>query len=566
MISRFYHPVILIVLCLSFAFIGCGGSGGGSSGGGDGGGGSTTTSAQISEDNAAELSTGALAMGQSANIVDPSQASQDNLGAEDSRDVYFRAVMTPQILSNAARSIDLSPQVHQSSVEANYTETDTIEGSCGGQVDYTITVNDLSGDFTGTFSFLDYCEDGVIINGEADVAGIVDLGSGDILSITFWFDDLSDGTITMNGKIFMDFLDSPILCTMNASCTDEITGKVYQVKNYNLNIWEYPDRIEVKISGWFYYPGYGSVTVSTEKKFVIYDGDEWPSSGILLVFGANNTKAKLEAIDNIFYRVYADTNGDGVYDFDSENLAWSEYPPFRGIIINGSYLQFRTYPDATRNQYRGYVEFLKYGQPIDESDIASIVLKDPDQNEVTIDQIAFDRGDSYFGFWNPGTQQVDYFGPWAYSGYVIYFPEGATFSSGNYTYEATTDQGYKLSQILNFPGKLELAVVDSTTMTSEWINGDLKLSWTHPDPGGENDQIRIWLFSEENGFQLPLMIRLPENATEVTIPEQVINDVKQLSNTDTMSWMVQLRATEPATYNSYARSYSDGKPIGGWSN
>ena len=32
--SRFYHPVILIILCLSFAFIGCGGSGGGSSGGG----------------------------------------------------------------------------------------------------------------------------------------------------------------------------------------------------------------------------------------------------------------------------------------------------------------------------------------------------------------------------------------------------------------------------------------------------------------------------------------------------------------------------------------------------
>jgi len=34
--SRFYHPVLLIVLCLSFAFIGCGS--GGSSGGGNGGG------------------------------------------------------------------------------------------------------------------------------------------------------------------------------------------------------------------------------------------------------------------------------------------------------------------------------------------------------------------------------------------------------------------------------------------------------------------------------------------------------------------------------------------------
>jgi hypothetical protein len=563
--SRFYHIVILIILCLSFAFTGCGGSGGGSSGGG--GGGNGTTAAEISGNNAADLATGALAMGQSADIVDLSQASQDNLNSEDSRDDHFRVARIPEVLANAARSIDFSPRVQQSSVKANYTETGSIPGPCGGEVAYTITINELSGEFTGTFSFLDYCEDGVILNGETDVEGIADLDTGDILSITFWFDDLSDGTITMNGNIFMDFSDSPILCTMNAYCTDEITGKVYQVKNYNLNIWEYPDRIEVEISGWFYYPGYGSVTVSTEEIFVIYDGDEWPSSGILLIFGANNTKAKLEAINFQWYRVYADTDGDGVYDFDSENLAWSEYPPFRGIIMNHSYLQFRTYSDAARNQYRGWLEFLKYGQPIEESDIATIVLKDPDQNVVTIDQITFTVEEYYFGYWDSGTLQVVYNGPWAYSGYGIYFPEATTFSTGNYTYEATTDQGYKLSEVRYFPGKLELPVVDSATMTSEWINGDLKLSWTIPVPSDQHDQVRVWLYNEQKNPEVPLMIRFPNDSAEVTIPAQVINNVKQLSNNvQTMQWLVLLYAIENTTNNSYARSFSAMKTIDGWSN
>ena len=104
-------------------------------------------------------------------------------------------------------------------------------------------------------------------------------------------------------------------------------------------------------------------------------------------------------------------------------------------------------------------------------------------------------------------------------------------------------------------------------MTSEWINGDLKLSWTHPDPGGENDQLRVLLYNEQKNPEIPLMIRLPENATEVTIPAQDINNVRQLSNNvQTMDWLVLLYAHEGITNNSYARSFSDRKTIDGWSN
>jgi len=268
----------------------------------------------------------------------------------------------------------------------------------------------------------------------------------------------------------------------------------------------------------------------------------------------------------------------GLYYQNGDTLGWTKvwktapytltagdvtYPV---IEIVGSYLQYRTYSDPAKSKYRGWVGFENNAQPIDESDIEDIVLKDQDQKEVVIDQIAFSRGDYYFGYWNSGTQQVVYSGPRFYTGFNIYFPEGATFSSGNYTYEATTSQGIKLSDVRYFPGKLELAVVDSSTMASEWINGDLKLTWTNPDPGGPFDEVRVWLFSEENGWEIYLQISLPNTASEVTIPQQWINKVKQLSGTDTMSWCILFNAYESTTNNLYARSISDEKPIDGWSN
>ncbi len=107
-------------------------------------------------------------------------------------------------------------------------------------------------------------------------------------------------------------------------------------------------------------------------------------------------------------------------------------------------------------------------------------------------------------------------------------------------------------------------VVDSKSMDSEWINGDLKLTWTNPDPGG-SDKVVVWLFSEENGFELYLNIGLPNTASEVTIPEEWVNNVKQLSKSNAMRWLIQLRVWNDITNNNYARSQSDSKTIDGWS-
>jgi hypothetical protein len=551
--------------------MGCGG-GGGSGGGiepdpGEGAYTGKTTPAEIDENNATHIAAGAFAAGQAGMVMTSSEASQDDQGPTELQIDNFRTLKVPRILGDAARSMDLNAPLHQLSfrAEANRTVTGSDDGPCGGSVSYTITINDKSGEFEGAFIFSDYCDYGVTISGEADVKGTADPDSGDIITITFRFDNLSDGTMTMDGKMSMDFSDSPLICTLTAYLKDETTEKVYWAKNYSLNIYEYPGYLEVEIFGKFYHPDHGYVDVSTEEAFVIYDGDDWPSSGILLMIGANNTKVKLTAIDSTQCRIEADTDGDGVYDWDSGPLEWSNLHAFDEFEILASYVQYRTFGDDTENEYRGWMSFLNNGHPIEASDITDIALIGPDQNEVDITVGDFWNTEYYYGSWNPDDQQVYYSGPYVESGFSVYFPNyfpnGPTLAEGNYTYEATTMSGSVLSQTHYFPGKLELEVVDSATMNSEWIDGDLKLTWTLPDPVGPFDQVRVRL---QSGDQIYLILRLANTASEVTIPQEWINNVKQLSNADTMDWNVLLYAYDSTTNNQYARSQSALKAIEDW--
>jgi len=61
----------------------------------------------------------------------------------------------------------------------------------------------------------------------------------------------------------------------------------------------------------------------TDTPFHIDDGDEWPSSGVFIVGGEGGTEAQLTALSSTTYIVDADTDGDGIYDWDSGVLNWS---------------------------------------------------------------------------------------------------------------------------------------------------------------------------------------------------------------------------------------------------
>lgn len=569
--SKFKTIRILLAIFLSLTYLGCGGGGGGDGGGGGGESSGITYSgltsqANIDENNATDLASSAFAAGQTGSVSSVFATLKEKGEQKDLQIDNFRTYKIPAIFGKCIRSIDLAPPLYKlsSTRNADYTDTGKEHGPCGGTFSYTITVNAKTGVFSGNFTFSKYCDQGITLSGRCRVNGKLDPDTGDIIRASFSFENMRDETMIIDATISLNFSISPTVCSIDGYFTDKETGLVYWIRNYSVYIGEYAGYEEVEIVGRFYHPDHGYVVVSTPEPFIIYEGDGWPSSGILMVEGTQLTTAMLSAIDNQVCRVEADTDGDGHNDCDSGILIWTDYEPFDEIVITGSRLEFRTYSDSTQNRYKGWIEFLNDDLPIRESDITNVVLRDQDQNEIEIVRRDFDPGEYYSGWWNSDNQQVDFGGPYIYTGFSIDFSESATIASGYYTYEATTRNGNNLSETQYFPGKLELMVINSESMNSEWTNGDLKLSWTNPDPGG-SDSIVVYLFSEENGFELYLGIySLPNTASEVTIPEEWVNNVKQLSGANAIRWLVQLRVRDDTTNNNYARSQSDSKTIDGW--
>ncbi len=58
---------------------------------------------------------------------------------------------------------------------------------------------------------------------------------------------------------------------------------------------------------------------------MVHHEDDWPTSGLFVLKGEQNTQAELSALNQFQYSVEADTDGDGVFDWDSGILNWKEF-------------------------------------------------------------------------------------------------------------------------------------------------------------------------------------------------------------------------------------------------
>ena len=109
---------------------------------------------------------------------------------------------------------------------------------------------------------------------------------------------------------------------------DNSTNKVYWVQNYTIELTEETGYVDIDVSGRFYHPDHGYITITTSPPLRINDGDEYPFQGVIVVEGKDGTaggptRARLTVIDNSEYQVEADTDGDGFYDdYDSGVLNW----------------------------------------------------------------------------------------------------------------------------------------------------------------------------------------------------------------------------------------------------
>jgi hypothetical protein len=280
-----------------------------------------TSQAAITPLNAESLTTGAFAGGQSSAGPESLKLSQSSNAA---RIDLFRPLRFPLVLGDSLRGIELGAALSIPGRTNVITESDNLEGSCGGALSYTLTLDKISGEFSGNFLFADYCEDGMIISGETDIDGTFEVNSGVFDTATFSFDDLSDDSHTLDGEISMDFTDTPVTATFTAYSTDKQTGRIYWLKNYSINLSELIGHVEIEIFGTFYHPDNGFVTLTTPEPFVVFDEDVWPASGQLVIQGDGATKARLTSIDPLQCRIEADTDGDGIFDWNSGILNWTD--------------------------------------------------------------------------------------------------------------------------------------------------------------------------------------------------------------------------------------------------
>jgi hypothetical protein len=329
--SKLYVLTTLVVLCMSSAYIGCGGGGGSGDGGGGGGAAGIeytglTTPATIDENNAEQLALGAYIGGDIGNVFGPAAASQ-------TKEINRSRILTvSEAIEKSIHQIDVVAALDSASYTAYITDTGTIFGNCGGSVSYTITINEKTGEFTGRFNFSNYCEDGVTLSGSSDVSGEVDLEWGDIISLSLSFDSLTvtvaGDSFTAKGSIAYDGLQTPLVhVDIDLLMRDNSAEKVYWANNYYLRISKGPDYIDFYMIGRYYDPDYGYADFESTTEFRVYDGEDWPSIGVLIIEGekglaGDSTKAKLIAISAISYRVEADTDGNGTYDWDSGVLNW----------------------------------------------------------------------------------------------------------------------------------------------------------------------------------------------------------------------------------------------------
>ena len=288
-----------------------------------------TTQATIDENNAEDLSTGAFIgyiAGSAVGLESVQSAGQERIGQP-------LTLRLPQALEEALHRLDITSHLGGAVVSAILCESRTLDGDCGGSAYGYVCVDNVSGSFDGYFVFYSYCSEDVTISGRLDFSGRVDLSTLDFLQLSFSFENVTFGTgadsLTLAGTISYDYTSSPVSATMDMRCRDNSTGKVYWVADYTIYMTEGPGYVDVEISGRYYDPDCGYVEVNTEEPLRVYDGDDWPSDGALVVIGdtgseGGSTMARLAALSSTTYELEADTNGDGSYDWYSGVLNWSD--------------------------------------------------------------------------------------------------------------------------------------------------------------------------------------------------------------------------------------------------
>jgi len=333
-------PSAVACLLAAFLLLGCGGGGGGDSVSLYTG---ITSPAVVTDNNAEEIALQAYQAG------DLSASTVSILGVSESGN---SAVGSPKLLTLARilkESADRMPVLSGTTVPLGsstsalpmtvVTIDNTIDDGFGGSMTVHLSIDDQTGNFSGTFRFNSMHGDGgELISGLAQVSGSFDMTGGSFTRIRFSFNPITmdDGlqSASIYGTVDLQSDGFSASATMNIFLQDGNTLETVWISGYTMTLSDGPDNdfdgepdyVDATVSGTIYLPNFGYVVVTTPTPFRHYAGYSLPSSGVLLVTGSGGGSAKLfvnSAIpESPGYHVEADLDGDSVYEWIGIDHFW----------------------------------------------------------------------------------------------------------------------------------------------------------------------------------------------------------------------------------------------------
>lgn len=175
-----------------------------------------------------------------------------------------------------------------------------IAGPCGGSVTANATASGGGSTVSGTLNFNNYCDTDIVF-----VSG----------SIGF--------TALVNGQSIITSLSITTVATAKLSVLARRLGMVFKIETLDItaNIQNGVVTLST-VTGSFYHPTYGYVTLSTASSLVIPSGSPYPMSGGLLLTDTLGNRALITALDSNHYQLQIDADHNGTYESTANGL-WS---------------------------------------------------------------------------------------------------------------------------------------------------------------------------------------------------------------------------------------------------
>ena len=312
----------------------------GGSGGDDGGTGASpgltysgvTTQAVVTTGNAQNLASNAMEAGSGGAGSSGIAALVSASNGEDGREGAFFMGLA-MVMESSVAKMDQQSAAEQNPFSAVRSGADTCPGGCGGNYSYNIQADTDTGVFSGTLVFNGYCENGITLNGSASFSGMVNMSLRQVESCTMTFNSITGmsnaESATMGGQVYLAVSGATTMITMDMMVRDDSDGRVCKIENYQMDITDRGTYAEITLNGRYYDSDYGYVDLETTEAFLASEANDYPHAGKLVLNGENGaaggpTRARLTALSATECQVEADTDGDGIYDYDSGVVQWTD--------------------------------------------------------------------------------------------------------------------------------------------------------------------------------------------------------------------------------------------------